>query len=175
MARPRSRFSSGRKRKSTWIGPADQGYISVASAGATLMASFDTSAAGNPNAAAIGSTIVRTRGQISIIPTAVGADLNIVGAFGIGIVSSQALAIGITAVPEPFDEADWDGWYVWRSFSYNVEFIDATGTQFLEWNFEVDSKAMRKLSENEAFVFVAQSQQGAYAISAPLRTLIKLP
>jgi len=173
MARRHSNFGSGRKRKTTWIGPADQGYVGVASAGATLVASFDVSQAAN--SAAIGATIVRTRGMISIRPQSVTADLDIVGAFGVGVVSSQALAVGITAVPEPFDEADWDGWMVWRSFSYALEVVSEIGEHFIEWDFEVDSKAMRKLGEGDAFVLVAQSQQGAYSISAPLRHLIKLP
>jgi len=172
MARPRSRSFGRAKRKSTWVGPADQGYVNVAAAGATLMASFDVSQA--VNSAAIGSTIVRTRGMVSVRAQSAGASLDIVGAFGIGVVSSQALAVGITAIPEPFDEADWDGWFVWRSFSYRLEVITAASANFLRWDFEIDSKAMRKLGEGDAFVFVAQSQAGAFSISAPLRTLIKL-
>ena len=174
MARQRSGFRGGaRKRKSTWVAPADQAYVSVAAGGATLLSSFDISLAAN--SAAIGSTIVRTRGQVSIRPASFLADVDIVGAFGVGVVSSQALAVGITAVPEPFDEADWDGWMVWRSFSYRLEFADATGVRMLSWDFEVDSKAMRKLGEGDAFIQVAQSQSGGFVISSPLRTLLKLP
>ena len=32
------------------------------------------------------------------------------GAFGIGLVTRQALAVGVSAVPTPLDEEDWDGW-----------------------------------------------------------------
>jgi len=148
-----------------WIGPAIQGYQAVASGGATLIGSAPF---------AEPSTIIRTRGQVSIIPSTAGADLNIVGAFGIGIVTSEALAAGVASVPEPFTDADWGGWYVWRSFSYNLEFSDATGLNFLNWNFEVDSKAMRKITTNESLVLVAESQGGAFSISTPIRTLVKL-
>jgi len=172
MARPRSRGFPASRRKSTWVGPADQNYVSVASGGATLMASFDVSQ--SANSAAIGSTVVRSRGQVSIIPQSVTTDLVIAGAFGLGIVSSQALAVGITAVPEPFDEADWDGWFVWRSFTYKLDVVSATGILPFIWDFEVDSKAMRKLGEGDAIIFVAQSQSGAYDIAAPLRLLLKL-
>jgi len=42
-----------------------------------------------------------------------------------------------------------------------------------DWNFEVDSKAMRKVGENEVLVTIAESQGGAFNISTPLRTLVK--
>ena len=153
-------------RLTEWIGPADQEYVAVASAGATLVASAPFESPG---------TIMRTRGHVSIRPEVVSADLSIVGAFGIGIVTSEALAVGVTAVPHPFRDADWGNWYVWRSFSYREEFQTAASVNFLSWDFEVDSKAMRKVRSNESFVMVAESQTGAFRISAPLRTLFKNP
>jgi hypothetical protein len=63
---------------------------------------------------------------------------------------------------------------VWRSFSYRLEFGTNASLNFLDWNFEVDSKAMRKVSSNEAAVVVAESLTGAFNISTPVRTLIKL-
>ncbi len=66
------------------------------------------------------------------------------------------------------------GWNVWRSFSYRFAFQDATGVNFVPWTLEIDSKAMRKISPNENMVLVAESQQGAYSISTPLRVLVKL-
>ncbi len=166
MAAPRRHgFSAGRKRLSEWIGPADQAYVAVASAGATLIgfASFEEP-----------TTIVRTRGAISVIPQTSAADVDIVGAFGIGVVSTEAFTAGIASVPEPFSDADWGGWYVWRSFSSRFEFLDATGTILPAFNFEVDSKAMRKVASNETLVMVAEAQVGAYSISTPLRTLVEL-
>ena len=169
MAHGRSRFpgrSSGQRRLVQWIGPADQAFIAVASAGATLIgsASFTDKA-----------TIVRTRGGVRIQAQVATADVAIVGAFGVGIVSADALAVGITAIPGPFRDADWSGWYVWRSFSDRLEFQSASGTRFLTFGFEVDSKAMRKVGPLDALVIVAESQIGAFSISAPIRTLAKLP
>ena len=54
------------------------------------------------------------------------------------------------------------------------EFISGVGVFQTRWDFEVDSKAMRKVSANETIVTMAQSQQGAFDISASLRTLVKL-
>ncbi len=123
MARQRSFTRGGPRRQVTWVGPADQGFIAVSSGGATLLSSF------NPvtDAGMSKPTIVRTRGAVTIVPNSFAADLNFDGAFGIGVVSNQAFAAGIASIPEPFDEADWDGWMVWRSFAYTLEFSDATG------------------------------------------------
>jgi len=173
MTLPRSRgrsFVRGQKRQVTWIGPADQGYISVGAAGSTLLADFAPGTVGIDK-----PTIVRTRGDISIVPAVLSADLEVVGAFGVGVVSAQAFAIGITAIPKPFDDANWDGWYVWQAINFVVE-AGATVQSFSPADriITVDSKAMRKIADNEVLVLVAQSQQGAFRISAPLRTLLKL-
>ena len=165
MARRRVVGQSGHRRLTQWVGPAIQGYVSVASAGATLIASVPLDEA---------ATIVRTRGQVSVKPFTFAADLNVVGAIGLGIVSSEALAVGVTAVPEPFADGDWGGWFVWRSFSFHYEFGTAVGQSIESMDFEIDSKAMRKGGPNESVVIVAESQGGAFDISMPLRMLIKL-
>ena len=161
--------AGGPKRQVTWIGPADQPYVAVASTVSVLLASFD------PNAAGLAKpTVVRTRGQVSVKPEAFTGDVDIVGAFGMCVVTDQAFGIGITAIPDPFDQAEWDGWFVWRSFSYHLEFSTAENILLGSWDFEVDSKAMRKVGDNETIVLMAQSQIGAFRISAPVRLLLKL-
>ncbi len=166
MAHRRSRISSTRSARLTrWVGPTNQGYIAVAGAGATFVSQF-----------AIESpvTVMRTRGQVSIIPAAFTADVDIIGAVGMGIVSAEAAAAGVASMPEPFGDADWGGWFVWRSFSYSFQHASDVGVNFPNWNFEVDSKAMRKASINEVLVVIAESQSGAFEISTPLRVLLKL-
>jgi len=101
-------------------------------------------------------------------------DVEITGAFGLAIVSDQAFAAGVASVPGPFSQADWDGWFVWRSFDYALEAGDATGFRLISINQEVDSKAMRKISDNETIVLVAESQNNGLRISLPLRLLFKL-
>jgi len=165
VARRRFAHSGGRKRTTEWIGPADQNFVGVGSGGATLIASSSFE---------ISSTIIRTRGAVTIRPAVTVADAAIVGAFGMGIVSAEALAAGIASIPEPFSDGDWGGWFVWRSFGYELEFEDATGVSYPSWGFEVDSKAMRKIGPSEAIVFVAESQFGAFDIAASLRLLAKL-
>ncbi len=120
-------------------------------------------------------TVVRTRGEVSIRP-AVGAaaDVGIVGAYGLAVVSTDAFAAGVASIPQPFQDADWGGWFVWRSFSINFEFVSAIGQGLSQHNQEVDSKAMRKVDTNETIVLIAESQAGAFDISMPLRLLFKL-
>ena len=166
---PRRQVTGAAKRQVTWVGPADQGYISVTGNSKVLIGSL------SPTASGIGKpTVVRTRGQVSVKPTTYAADIETVGAFGIAIVSAQAFGIGITAIPGPFIDSDWDGWFVWRSFSFAYEFHDATASLLGSFQQEVDSKAMRKVSENETIVLVAESQSGGFDISFPIRMLLKL-
>ena len=152
MARAR-RFAPsgvrGPKRLTQWVGPADQGYIALPSAaGSVLIANLPFE---EP------TTIVRTRGVVSVRITAYGLDVDVHGAFGIGIVSAEALAVGVTAMPTPLRDADWGGWFVWRSFAFHWEFQSAAGERMASYEMEIDSKAMRKITPNEALVVVAES------------------
>ena len=169
MARARTRFPAGRgghKRLNEWVGPPEQGFVAVATTGATLVSSLVVEEA---------ITIVRTRGMVSIDPNVFSADLNVVGAFGIGIVSAEAFGIGITAIPTPYSDADWPGWLMWESFAFRLEFSDATGvTMPGSLQINVDSKGMRRIGSNEAVVFVAESQEGAFTIADCTRQLFKL-
>ena len=156
----------GSRRLTQWIGPALQEFVSVASTGATLIGSapFDEA-----------STVVRVRGQATIQPGSFAADLNVVGAIGIGVVSSEALGVGVSAIPEPFTDADWGGWLLWRAFSFHLDVQTAAGFDLNSaLQLDLDSKAMRKVGPNESIVLIAESQTGAFDISMPVRMLVKL-
>ncbi len=162
---------TGPKRQVTWIGPADQGFIPVATGAKVLIATFDPSTAGLPK-----PTVVRTRGEVAIAMEAnVETDQEAVGAYGVALVSDQAVAAGVASIPGPYDNADWDGWFVWRSWNFVQEAAGTPASLSMMMNAqEVDSKAMRKVSDNETIVLVAESQSGAFRISMPLRLLVKL-
>jgi len=165
MARPRVHRPSFRSpgRLTQWVAIANQGFLNVASAGATLIQSFTPEEA---------LTLVRHRGQLSIRPTVVSSTIDIVGAYGEAIVSTEAFAAGVGSMPEPFTDSDWGGWFLWQSFSFG--FVATTADTKISVELEVDSKAMRKIGPNEVLVGIAESQVGAYSISAPIRTLVKL-
>ena len=169
MARPRGFQRSFRGARSgrltSWIGPPDQAYVNVASAASVIISS-----AGFEEPV----TVMRTRGRVSILPQTEAADAIIIGAVGMAIVSTEAFAAGVASIPSPFRDADWGGWFVWRTFAFRFTFADATG--FIEEGagFEVDSKAMRKVTANETLVVIAESQSGAFALFDGTRNLIKL-
>ena len=168
MARQLSRHRPrGKARLTQWVGPADQAFVNVATGGSTLVAlvSFEEAL-----------TVIRNRGGFAHKPQAYSSDLTYAGAVGMGIVTAEAFAIGITAIPTPFSDADWGGWMVWRSFAQQNE-LQGTAANVIfpaAVVMEIDSKAMRKVTPNEVLVIIAESQSGAFALSAGIRTLVKL-
>jgi len=167
MARPRRDFGRARSARLTqWIGPPNQAFITVPNAGAIILSSVSFE---EP------LTIMRTRGRVSFVFDSEVADVQITGAIGMAIVSTEAFTAGVASIPEPYNDADWGGWFVWRSFGARYSFDDATGARVINLGFEVDSKAMRKVTPNETLVVIAESQSGAFDIFDGTRNLIKLP
>ena len=166
--RSQSRFSArvrAPKRVTEWVSSADQGWV-VVSAGAKLLSQ---SSAGLGN-----TTIVRVRGQLSVKPNISTADQDIVGAYGIGIVSDQAFAAGATSLSGPWSDSDWGGWLVWMPISMRYEFQDGTGALITSVSQVIDSKAMRKVQMNETLVVMIESQAIAFDVADPFRLLVKL-
>jgi len=164
--RTRPRGFAKSARLTEWVGPPAQGYIDVPTGGATIISSLPAEDPG---------TIIRVRGQVSIKLALYNADLDIVGAVGIGVVSSEAFTAGVASIPTPYSDADWGGWLMWRSFAHHFEFQSSVSSFLASWSFEVDSKAMRRFSPNEVMVFIAQSQTGNFRVADCTRQLVKLP
>jgi len=162
-------FVRGVKRQTSWIGAADQGFILVPTTARVVVGSFpiDTSGFERP-------TLIRTRGTIIHSPEVLTADLEYHGAWGLGFVSDQAFAIGATALPGPFDEADWGGWLAHGYFGMKYDLTSDIGRIIVSENILVDSKAMRKAGQNDTLILMAESQSGAFDIAMHLRTLWKV-
>jgi len=101
-------------------------------------------------------TITRVRGQVSMsldLATAAGDGFN--GAIGLGIVSSDAFTVGQSAMPGPFSDPEWPGWFWHRYWSLRGVAAQTAGENIArnavsgEDRFEIDSKAMRKQGDNE--------------------------
>jgi len=147
------------------VAPANQAGVAVPSATSVIIASFIPFSFGMNQ-----PTIVRSRGEVHVFPVG-GADLSMTGAFGMCIVSADALAAGTGSIPRPFDDADWGGWFTWFSWASRIEFQSGVGEMMIGARYQVDSKAMRKIGSNEAVVIMAESQSGAVTVNAPLRLL----
>jgi len=154
----------GAKRQSDWINSADQGYV-VVGANASVL---------HQSAAAIGNnTIIRTRGLVSVNTTS-EADTEVVGAYGMGIVTAQAFAAGAASIPGPFTDADWDGWFVHGYWSYRLELAGTAGTLLIDSvEMPIDSKAMRKINGSEVLVVMCESQADACRVAINFRMLLK--
>jgi len=145
-----------------------------------LAAASNASFMNSLNAAALALrpfTVVRSRGFLHVKSDQTGAleDWNV--ALGYSIVSDQASAIGITALPTPDTDRGSDLFFVFEDLAGSFVFVsgvgfDSEGGIFKDW----DSKAMRKVEEGQDLVITSE----AGAISAGLtithgaRILIKL-
>jgi len=122
-------------------------------------------------------TIVRTRGLVMVRSdqNAVSEDQEL--GYGHAIVSEQASAIGVTAIPTPVTDMDSDLWFVYESLVQRLTFADATG--FNPTAGEVryfDSKAMRKVEDGQDIVTVAETGATSEGVlmTSTFRFLIKL-
>ena len=173
MARRRS-FSAPARRRTGWEeGPGGQAVVAVSTTSSLIIGS-------GVAALTDGLTVVRSRGMINLVLNAASASMDGFGyAFGLCVVTSDAFAVGITAVPKPIDDSDWDGWF-WHSFGFLFSHaaLTSTGTGPFVENIEIDSKAMRKVGINDTVTLVGQFVEAGTAvinIHADSRLLTKLP
>jgi len=149
------------QRKSVWIPfvGLTTAVVTLPAASAVLFASL--------NAAALALrpfTIVRTRASLWTRSDQSAATEEPFGNLGIAVVSDQAVAIGVTAVPTPstdpgsslfFSYADW---YAAFSVSTAVGFEGASvGSRI-----DIDSKAMRKVEIGQDVVITVENEAAAH-------------
>ncbi len=96
--------------------------------------------------------------------------------YGNIVVTEQALAIGVTAVPTPATDNGAD-WYVYESGGSRFQVSSAVGfdnrmAQYIQF----DSKAMRKVEEGQQLITVLENDALSAGIDVItfVRTLIKL-
>ena len=157
MARRFTRGRAGRPRSTFWL------RTDLGSGGAFWKSLGAATAVIDQSLAGVGSdlTIVRTRGMLGVKSDQVAATEEPFGAYGVAIVSEQALAIGATAVPLPYTDADSDQWLVHGYFMADVTAGDATGFTPLATRTDFDSKAMRKIVPGESVVFMLENGSSA--------------
>jgi len=128
-----------------------------------------------------GLTIIRTRGEARIFLSSVSAALDGFQTFGlgIGVASATAFATGAAAVPTPLTEASWAGWlWYWSGpLMANAAISDTDGSANIR--IPIDSKAMRKLRDDEVVYFAAEAGTEVGTAVAKIyvgtRQLFKLP
>ncbi len=155
---PRVRRSAGSRRKTLWLDFAiETAQIPVAAATSILLSSL--------NAAALSLrpfTVVRTRFQVGWASDQVAATEFPFGAFGVAIVSDQASAIGVTAIPTPITDAGSSLFLAYQSMMSNLQFSNATGYTPTLSSWEIDSKAMRKVEIGQDLVVTVENSSAAH-------------
>ena len=163
--------NSSPQRLTQWVrtdaGSGGTGYKSLAVGSAVIDQSLPFTTA---------ATIIRTRGSVSTVSDQVAANEAPFGAYGICVVSNQAFAIGITAIPTPYTDADSDLWFVHGYWYCPFAFGSAVGFNNVSQRTDFDSKVMRRISEDETVVMVMENGDATGGISYrfDFATLIKL-
>ena len=171
-ARRFTQRTSSSRRKTTWnAGPSQNAVATISAAGSLL---WDTGSA----VALGGTTQVRLWGQYTLMLNVVTAIGDGFASYGLGIcnVTAEAFAVGVTAIPSPITDIDWDGW-LWHQLGGQLRGASTTelGVSPMEAvRGEIDSKAMRKLRITDVTVGVLElgTEQGAATVVFTARTRV---
>jgi len=147
MARGRNHVRAPRRLTEWAATVGGTAFTALAGATAAIDSSFTTT---------IVETIVRCRGLFTVQTNQIAAAEQPFGAIGLAIVSDEAFAVGATAVPLPYTDADSDLWLLHQYWAAPMSFADATGFAKLDQQYELDSKAMRRISADETMVLVVE-------------------
>ncbi len=175
MARRRAtgRFPAlrqGQRRETVWL--------DVAASDNTLAASGTQVLINSLNATALALrpfTVVRTRGTWLVTSDQNAATESYFGNLGYAVVSQQAEAIGIGAIPTPATERGSDLFFVLETWPGFLRFGSAIGSHS-EMPREYDSRAMRKVNDDQDIVVVIEAGIGGSGIDVQNvgRFLLKL-
>ena len=145
----RSSGGSRARRPTDWtFGPGGTAKTSLSASSSVILG-----AGISPDADAF--TVVRLRGRLELTmltSSAPGAGFH--GAFGIGVVAAPAFIAGITALPTPITELDWDGWMYHQVIGVTGQAAASPFGETSAISMEVDSKAMRKM-DIQMIIFAA--------------------
>ena len=114
-------------------------------------------------------TIVRVRGYIHLESDQNAAAENQAIAIGMAVVSDQAVAIGVTAVPTPVADGGSDLWFMYQQLMTS-SVVDGN----LGIGMEYDSRAMRKVEDGQQLVVVLGTEVAALTAGVFLRHMGRL-
>ena len=121
-------------------------------------------------------TVIRTHLEVMLLSDQTSASEDQLVAVGLCVVSEQAVAIGITAVPTPITDLDSDLWYVHQVMLNRFQFASGIGFEPTAGRrYSIDSKAMRKVNNDEEMILVQEVSalaEGAVIVTGG-RMLIK--
>lgn len=137
------------RQRKHWHQLQNTSIIELVGAGTTLVDFFEDSDR-DP------FTVIRMIGEVSVSPDEAGvvAGDSAIVTFGIGVVSSDAAAVGSTAMPDPGAEADYP-WLWWHGVTLHFPAVGEALQQGVR-TIQVESKGMRKVGAGQALALVVQ-------------------
>ena len=149
MAPRHRRQVSGPRRLTSWFTIAPQSVASLGTSTALLVAILSL-----PALAKRPFTIIRTYLEILLSSDQQIASESQQCAVGMAVVSDQAVAVGVTAVPIPSSDADSDLFYLHQWMFNEFVFASGVGIQQVGQRFTIDSKAVRKVNDDQDIIVV---------------------
>ena len=162
------------RRETEWLGSADS-TAPIALSASTVLLSQTLSAA---SLALRPFTVVRVRGSVFLRTDQVTANEAPFGSFGMCVVNDTAAALGVTAIPGPDSDIGSDLWFLHKIWAIDM-FTSAATTEpatINGWEFDFDSKAMRKVNGDQDIAVVIENASAGFAANFILRfrMLVKL-
>jgi len=117
-----------------------------------------------------GETIRRMRGTLFVRAADVGTFHGAIGAF---VANNTAIAAGVASLLDPVTDVADDAWFWYQSFGGGGSADPGSAGPSSSQVLSIDSKAMRRVADGFAIVFVVANSSGATAfnIALSLRTL----
>ncbi len=160
-------YQRGSRRETSWftIGPVQEGNAGTIAGLVQVL-----------NAAALARrpfTIIRTHCFVSLRGDNIANEFQN-AAIGFAVVSSQASAIGITAVPTPITDLGSDLFYLHQVMMGVTLFSTAAAFAIAPNVYQIDSKAMRKVNDDQDVVVTAEGTAGGgFVLDIMGRFLVK--
>ena len=107
-------------------------------------------------------TIIRERNFWFVRPDVTSGGEFYGGAVGAAVVSEQASAIGVTAVPTPLTDQGSDLWYMYAQLFGR---FGGTQVEDVGKTMQIDSRAMRKVEDGQDVIIVLESGAATEAAS----------
>ncbi len=173
MAHRKSFIRGGKARRETV-------WIAISPTQTAIATASTASLIGTLNAASLALrpfTVIRTRGVFFVRPDQISANENYGCALGHAVVSDQASAIGVTAVPTPQTDRTSDLWYVYEEVLAQFAFTTGVGYRDIGHLIHYDSKAMRRVNNDQDIAIVLETpstNDSGSSIGHAGRLLVKL-
>ena len=170
MARART-FTRGRgtRRLTEWASfQMSSAYTSLAAATAVIFASFTS---GDPE------TIIRVVGELNVQSDQAAGSERPFGAIGLCVVSDQAFAIGVSAMPTPATDPESDLWLMHCFWHVSVaEAGTVASLSNISQSVDLSSKAARKVNADQTVVLIMENVSGTHGceFDIGMRLLSKL-